>query len=466
MLFSSEVFLYIFLPVSFLLVHLCPGNSIKNAALALFSLFFYAWAEPVFAVVLLWSSTVDFLLAQLQAKYRNKSGLFLSFSIFLNLGSLLICKYSNFIVENLNLLELHIPEPSFALPLGISFYVFKVLAYQIDVYREDVEPEKNWIDFLLYLSFFQTIMSGPILRYEELQVQLKKRTFDLSGIAEGIHRFCIGLFKKIVIANTAAEIVSKFIITNSGYASVSGLWIALILFAFQIYFDFSGYTDMALGLGKMFGFNFPENFNYPFIAKSTSDFWRRWHISLSSWFNDYIHFPLSMTWRAWGKIGIICSVTITFFLSGLWHGAGWNYILWGLLFVCTINLEMLFINNLLRKIPAFFGHVYLLSILIFSMSLFYFTDLNIWADFWYHAWNQGDLAFWNLETELMVFEHVFWFPLPILFSMPIYPWFMKKIQTVPVLSYSYTLVVNMLILFVCTAILTGNTYQAFLYLKF
>ncbi len=343
MLFSSNVFLYIFLPVVFAAYYALRRTKLKNVVLFLASLFFYAWGEPLYVFLMIFSITGNFVFGQLLGRTQSKplKNLFLVLAVLLNLSALAVFKYGNFALTNVNrLFSLSLPLLKLSLPIGISFYTFQGLSYIIDVYRGDVAPQKNYIKLGLYISFFPQLIAGPILRYETVCDQIENRTESLEKISLGAERFILGLAKKMLLANTLSLAADKaFALAETNELSVAMAWLGAMSFTFQIYFDFSGYSDMAIGLGKMFGFAFPENFDYPYISSSVSEFWRRWHISLGTWFRDYVYFPLGGSRTT--KPKLVRNLAVVWFLTGVWHGADWSFILWGSLYGAIIIFEKL-----------------------------------------------------------------------------------------------------------------------------
>ena len=343
MLFSSNIFLFIFLPSVLLGYYVLRRTPLKNYVLFFASLFFYAWGEPLYVFLMIFSITGNYVFGRLLGKTQKKplKNLYLVLAVLLNLSALAVFKYGNFALENVNrLFSLSIPLLELSLPIGISFYTFQGLSYIIDVYRGDVEPQKNYMMLGLYISFFPQLIAGPILRYETVCDQIRARTESWEKFSLGAERFIFGLAKKMLIANALSAAADKaFALAETDGLSVAMAWLGALSFTFQIYFDFSGYSDMAIGLGKMFGFTFPENFDYPYISSSISEFWRRWHISLGSWFRDYVYFPLGGSRTT--KPKMVRNLAIVWFLTGVWHGADWSFILWGTLYGAIIIFEKL-----------------------------------------------------------------------------------------------------------------------------
>ena len=371
MLFSSITFLYYFLPVVLFLYYLLPGF-LKNAWLLLASLFFYGWGEPVFVLWMILAILFAYLAGFLIEKYRKSTkGRWVFYvSVIISIGYLGVFKYADFFMENINQLSgLNLPLPGIGLPIGISFYTFQLLSYLIDVYRGNVCARKDLISFALYISMFPQLIAGPIVRYIDVEKQLDKREIHWNNIGEGMGRFILGLSKKVILANPLGELCE--IVKVSSDLSVLYLWLYGICFSLHIYFDFSGYSDMAIGLGKMMGFHFIENFNYPFISKSISEFWRRWHMSLGTWFRDYVYIPLGGN-----RVSILrfcLNIFIVWFLTGFWHGAGWNFIFWGLFFGVLLVIEKFWLGKILAK-GYYLNHIYVLFFIIISFVIFDGTD--------------------------------------------------------------------------------------------
>ena len=330
MVFSSLFFLYVFLPLCLICYAAFKKLKYRNMVLIVFSLIFYAWGEPLCVFLLIFSTMVNYLLALLIRKYRGGRGakIAVTTAVVFDLAMLGVFKYSGFIAENLNvILPFDIPVPDIMLPIGISFYTFQIISYMVDCHWEKVKVQKSFYKFLMYVSLFPQLVAGPIVRYSTIEAEINERHTTITDVAEGISRFSVGLAKKVLIANNLSTVVDSFFKGNISELSVVGTWFAVIAYAMQIYFDFSGYSDMAIGLGRIFGFHFDENFKYPFICKDVSEFWQRWHISLGSFFRDYLlYIPIFGKRRKYGGLFLV------WFCTGLWHGASWNYIIWGLYF--------------------------------------------------------------------------------------------------------------------------------------
>ncbi len=368
MVFSSLSFLCVFLPIALLLAVLVPSIRAKNIVLVLLSLVFYAYGEPIYVILMLISALVNWLLGQLigRAQSRSASRGALIFAIIFDLGMLGVFKYSTFVVKSLNAgFSFEFIEPNIALPIGISFYTFQALSYVIDVYRGDVPPERNFMRVLLYIAFFPQLIAGPIIRYHDVAEQIASRRITLSGIACGMRRFCVGLAKKVLIANTMALTADAIFAAPFDEVNIAVAWVGALAYLFQIYFDFSGYSDMAIGLARMFGFTYKENFNYPYISTSVQGFWRRWHISLSTWFKEYLYIPLGGNRK--GKARAAMNKIIVFFCCGLWHGAAWTFVIWGLIHGFFLLLEEYLP---LRKLPKPLGWLYCMLVVTFAFVLF------------------------------------------------------------------------------------------------
>ena len=365
MLFSSLEFIYLFLPLTLFLYFLSPWR-VKNYVLLLASLVFYGIAQPSFLPLMLAVSLANYLFGLLIARARSKGGadFYMWLAVILNVGVLFSFKYFGIFIQIFNL-----PIDAPPLPTGISFYTFQAMSYVIDVRRKTAEIQKNPLLFTTYVTLFPQLVAGPIVRYSEIDTELKKRRHTVEVVASGVRLFCIGLSKKLLLANSAGECWERMArYSEEGGGTVLGAWLGVIFFAFQIYFDFSGYSDMARGLGKIFGFEFPENFNYPYVSRSITEFWRRWHITLSSWFREYVYIPLGGNRRGKGRTYI--NLLITWLLTGLWHGGSLNFLLWGLYFFLLLAAEKLFLLRLLERIPSIFRHFYALVFILFGWLIF------------------------------------------------------------------------------------------------
>lgn len=380
MVFSSVLFLFRFLPVFFICYYVAPGR-MKNFILLLGSLFFYAWGEPVYILLMLFSTLSDYVHGRLIEKYRGggRAKIFLVSSVLINLLVLCFFKYADFLIQTVNvLLGTSIPPLNLPLPIGISFYTFQTMSYTIDVYRGEAEVQRNLLDFGVFVTMFPQLIAGPIVKYRDVEERLHNRSVDICTVSCGMKRFCVGLAKKVLIANNIGELWSEISGMNLGEISALTAWLGILAFAFQIYFDFSGYSDMAIGLGKMMGFYFPENFNYPYISASVTEFWRRWHISLGSWFREYVYIPLGGNRK--GLPRQLVNIFIVWMLTGIWHGAGWNFLLWGLWFAFFLSLEKLFLGKILSGLPRAAGILYNSLLVLVGWVLFALeTPEQIWG---------------------------------------------------------------------------------------
>ena len=376
MVFSSITFLFYFLPLVILSYFLSPSK-LKNLTLLIFSLIFYTFGEPKYIFIMIFSTIVDYIHALIIDKYRNtlKAKIALISSIIVNLSLLGFFKYSNFFISIINsIFSANLDSLNLTLPIGISFYTFQTMSYTIDVYKNEAKPQKNILNLATFITLFPQLVAGPIVRYVDIAKQLDTRNSDIDKIYNGIYRFIIGLSKKILLANNLGIIWSSIKISQYRELSILTSWLGIICFSLQIYFDFSGYSDMAIGLGKIFGFDFLENFNFPYISKSITEFWRRWHISLGLWFRDYVYIPLGG--NKVSKLKWFRNIFIVWFLTGLWHGASFNFILWGLYFGFILILEKLFIINILNKLPNFFKYTYTLLLVIIGFVFFEIENLK------------------------------------------------------------------------------------------
>ncbi|MBQ2758624.1 MAG: MBOAT family protein [Clostridia bacterium] len=373
MLFSSIPFLYYFLPIVILLYTVAP-KKLKNTVLLLSSLFFYGWGEPKYVFLMLGTIFIGYVLGLLTEKHRGTflAKLWVTLSAVVSLGMLGYFKYADFFIENFNAVtSLSVPLLKIALPIGISFYTFQLLSYTIDVYRGDVPAQKNFITLAAYVSLFPQLIAGPIVRYCDVEKQLIERKHSFEYAAAGIRRFIIGLSKKVLIANALGEVCDIF--RASDDKSVLFYWLYAICFTLHIYFDFSGYSDMAIGLGKLFGFDFMENFRHPFVSKSITEFWRRWHISLGSWFRDYVYIPLGG--NRVSKIKGFRNIFVVWMLTGFWHGAAWNFIVWGLYFAVLLIIEKLWLKKYIEK-SKLFSHIYVMLLIVISFVIFNASDMS------------------------------------------------------------------------------------------
>lgn len=377
MVFSSTIFLCVYLPLVLLGYYICPKKG-RNLFLLIASLVFYAWGEPKYVFLMIFSILVNYIFGRLMDKHREnkkRMKLMLVLSVVIDIGLLSVFKYTDFIITNVNaIFGANFDLLNIALPIGISFYTFQAMSYTIDVYRNDVRVQKNLIDFGMYITMFPQLIAGPIVRYADVQDQLAERSVTTADFSEDIMRFVVGLGKKVLLANQMGAVWSD-IYALGGDVSALMAWTGAIAYTFQIYFDFSGYSDMAIGLGRMFGFKFPENFRYPYQSVSITDFWRRWHITLSTWFKEYLYIPLGGNRRGLARQAL--NLLIVWSLTGFWHGAGWNFVLWGLYYFVILFIEKLFLLKALDKLPKFFRHVYALVLIIIGWVIFASDDVSV-----------------------------------------------------------------------------------------
>ena len=398
MVFSSMVFMCIFLPVVFILHCILPGIRLKNALLLLASVLFYAYGEPVYIILLFVSTLLNYFCACLieSSKYKK---VILTLAVICNLGILIVFKYTDFILGTVNTLTgLHLPLPQIRMPIGISFFTFQAMSYVIDVYRGTTKAQKNYAKVLLYISFFPQLIAGPIVKYHDIAQEIDNRTQSLEGVSLGIRRFSAGLCKKVLISNTMGLVADQLFGASAGNINAAGAWLGAISYMLQIYFDFSGYSDMAIGLGWMFGFHFKENFNYPYISGSIREFWRRWHISLSGWFLEYLYIPLGGNRK--GKFRTVVNKMIVFLCTGIWHGAAVNFLFWGIYHGCFLMLEeyVPWIGRKGSKLKAVFQHIYALLVVCIGF-VFFRADTMSQGLFWIKemftgfTWNAAAMSF-------------------------------------------------------------------------
>ena len=457
MLFSSIPFLFYFLPCVLLLYAISP-KKFKNFTLLICSLVFYAWGEPRLVLLMLITVLGGYILGLLTEKFNKHKKLFLTLAVALSLGFLGYFKYVDFFIENINLMTgLSIPLLNVALPIGISFYTFQLLSYNIDVYRGNVPAQRNFVDLATYISLFPQLIAGPIVRYSDVAKQLRNRNHSFDKIALGVRRFVIGLSKKIIIANTLGEICEIF--KSSNDKSVLYFWLYAVAFALHIYFDFSGYSDMAIGLGKLFGFDFAENFDYPYISKSITEFWRRWHISLGTWFRDYVYIPLGGS-RV-GMVRLIINLLIVWMLTGFWHGAEWNFILWGLYFAVLLIVEKLFLLKWLNHSKVI-SRIYVLLLVVISFVIFNAGSINEAFVYIGGMLGVGDYPLVSTEALYYLKDYLFVLIIAIVGATNFPKYFVTKFKTLQWLEP----IVLIALLVVSTAYLVDGSFNPFLYFRF
>lgn len=463
--------MYLFLPFCLVVQFVIRNNKVRNYFLLAMSLIFYAWGEPKWIVLMLISTFVDYLGGLIVEKYRGqwqaKAGL--AASIIVTLSFLAIFKYLGFFNSTVNVIfGTELPTKLFALPIGISFYTFQTITYTVDVYRGKAPVQHSYANLLLYVSLFPQLIAGPIVRYVDIAEQIENRKVTLPGFYKGITRFATGLAKKVILANTAGLLVTKFIGGDLTEASVVGVWVGIIAYTFQIYFDFSGYSDMAIGMGHMLGFKYVENFNYPYISKSITEFWRRWHISLGTFFREYLYIPLGGN-----RSHHIRNMFIVWALTGLWHGASWNFVLWGLYYFVFLVLEKKVIGDRMEKIPAVIRHIYSLFVIVIGWTLFYFDDMTRLGHALKVMFGFSGQPFLNPTDSLTLTNYVFFFIVAIIACLPvgkivksILGEFSQKGEKEEVIVGVVTVLFQVVLMFLSTASLVGASYNPFLYFRF
>ena len=469
MVFSSLLFLYAFLPVCLLLYFLVPGLKGKNIVLLCASLVFYAWGEPVYVFLMLAVAALNWGFGLLLEKKRSKG--LLALCVALNLASLVVFKYAGFLVENCNaLFGAAFRVPQISLPIGISFYTFQALSYSVDVYRKDVGVQRSYWKFLLYVSMFPQLIAGPIVRYVDVAAQIESRESDPENVFRGVTRFCVGLGKKVLLADHVGQVADQLLGGSFTGATTLGIWLGALMYMFQIYFDFSGYSDMAIGLGRIFGFRYMENFKLPYTSKSISEFWRRWHISLSSFFRDYVYIPLG------GNRHLVYrNMAVVWLLTGLWHGASWNFVLWGAYFFVLLAIERLCVKPL-SHVPSVVRHILTLLCIAISWNIFYHTDISRLLESFRILFGFSGTGFSSALTGMTIKNHIPLLilcvigctPLPQLIGNGAGALCMEqgsravKGKIYVILTFLFDLA----LLALATISLVGSSYSAFLYFRF
>ena len=458
MLFSSITFLYYFLVILFMVYFITP-KKYKNIVLLIFSLLFYFFGEPKYIIVLLLSCIINYIFGNLVVGKNKK--IFLIIACIYNIGQLLIFKYTDFFIDNINsIFNSNIPFTYIVMPIGISFFTFQALGYVIDVYRGKHKPASKLTDFMTYVSLFPQLVAGPIVRYSDVEKELIKRECTYDKFSDGVRRFVFGLSKKVLLANVLGEIINNLVEIN-----VLSSWFKPILFTLQIYFDFSGYSDMAIGLGLMFGFRFLENFNYPLIASSITDFWRRWHISLSSWFRDYVYIPLGG--NRVSKLKWVRNIFIVWFLTGFWHGASWNFIIWGLYFGVILVIEKVLLGKYLEKTKVL-KYIYSLLIIVIGFLIFNSNSVNEIIISLKNMFLITDVPFSSKETIYYLKSNLLLIIISIVGATPLMKNIILKIKNS---EYSKIIdfiepIVYIILLTLCTAFLIDASFNPFLYFRF
>lgn len=474
MVFSSLLFLFRFLPL-FLVLYFAAPKRLRNAILFIGSLIFYGWGEPVYISLLLFSTLVDFIHGQLVGKFKERGNLTaakwtVASSAIINLALLIVFKYTDFFIRSFNeLTGSSIPLLGLALPIGISFYTFQTMSYTIDVYRGEAPVQNNLISFGAYVSMFPQLIAGPIVRYQDIALELNNRQENLHQFALGIRYFIIGLGKKVLLANQTGALWTEISAILPEERSILMVWMGILAFSFQIYFDFSGYSDMAVGMGHMLGFRFPDNFRYPYISKSITEFWRRWHISLGTWFREYVYIPLGGNRN--GTLLQIRNILIVWLLTGIWHGANLNFLLWGLYFGVLLLLEKFVFKKWLERLPGWIQHGYACLLVIFGWVLFAFEDMNAGFAYLVQMLGGAGLSFCNERTLFLLCGNLILLlasalgstPLPAKAARLLSPDGQTRFQTAGKILEPLFLG---LVLFLSVAYLVDATYNPFLYFRF
>ena len=465
MLFTSISFLYYFLPVLILIYFITP-KKYKNIILLIASLLFYFYGEPKYVLLMIIEIIIAYIGAILIDKYKNQSKNILITTLFIHIFLLIIFKYTDFIIKTINdISNANIKLLNIALPIGISFYTFQIISYIIDVYNGKVKVQKNIINLATYVSLFPQLVAGPIVRYQTVEKELDDRVHSFNNFAYGIRRFTIGLAKKVLIANALGELCTKAFVLNE--TTVIFYWIFGISYMLELYFDFSAYSDMAIGLGRIFGFNFPENFNYPYISKSITEFWRRWHISLSTWFKDYVYIPLGGNRN--GIYKQIRNILIVWLLTGIWHGANWTFLIWGLLFGIILIIEKLWLNKFMEKLPSFIRRIYVLFIVMILFIIFNSDNMQVALTNIKGLFGMNGEVFINNYTLHYLKSYLLVLIIALLGSTPLIKILIDKLRKNKYLNNIINIlepILIVVILFVVTSYLIDNSYNPFLYFRF
>ncbi len=461
MVFSSIVFIFMFLPAVMVLYRTLP-EKLRNGLLLVASLIFYAWGEPVYVLLMMFSIIFNYFMGR-KLECEDRKNLMLAICVTINIGMLCFFKYTDFAIDNLNRIDgINIDTLELALPIGISFYTFQVLSYIIDVYRGTVKVQRNIIDFGMYITFFPQLIAGPIVRYKDIENQLRGRRIDYDMVSEGIVRFAAGLGKKVLIANQCGLLWNE-IYSYGGNIPALMAWTGAIAFTFQIYYDFSGYSDMAIGLGKIFGFTFPENFRYPYESKSITEFWRRWHITLGVWFREYLYIPLGGNRK--GIYRQIVNLAIVWTLTGLWHGAGWNFIIWGFYYFVLIATEKLLLGSILKKFPQWLSHIYALLFIVIGWILFACDDISVLGNYLKSMAGIGagwssQMSLYYLQTYGLLLIIAAIGSLHVIKELPVKVLKNEAVLTIARFIFAFVMIAS------ATAFIIGDSYNPFLYFRF
>lgn len=473
MVFADELFLYLFIPLCLAFYFIMPKVQMKNNVLILFSLVFYAWGEQLYLLLLLACSLVNYIAGRLLEKYRDTGSgkAFLAISLVINIGVLAVFKYSGFIAENLNLIPgVELPVPNIHMPIGISFFTFQNISYTLDCWWDKTPSQRSFRKYLLYISMFPQLVAGPIVRYSLIAQEIDDRRTSLEDLSAGFTRVIIGVSKKVIIANNLNSAVTACLGQSSdNYAAadhltVLGAWYGAALVALWYYFDFSGYSDIAIGLGRIFGFHFDENFNYPFVCKSIAEFWQRWHISLGSFFRDYLlYVPIFGKRRKFGGLFLV------WFCTGLWHGASWNFILWGLYYGLFIFIETLIGKKRMKKMPRVLAHIYTKLVIIVGFGIFYFESMPALGKFFKALVGLGS-GLSNTITNSIFMQYIFLFAAAVIFSFPIVSAIKKKAEqsggAAVAAVYALGIICNTVLILLSSILLLNSTNNPFLYFRF
>lgn len=468
MVFSSLIFIFIFLPLVLVSYYIAPRR-LRNTVILLASLLFYAWGEPTYIILIIISILINYLgalLIRVHIKNKDKSKFIFITLLLIDISILFFFKYYGFAIECLgSIIGLDLKVKSISLPLGISFYTFQQISYIADIYMQKVKPERNLIDFATYITMFPQLIAGPIVKYDDIHKQLANKKESIDKFGEGVQRFIIGLGKKVILANNIGLIWTQVKEVNLNDLSVVLAWIGIIAFTLQIYFDFSGYSDMAIGLAKMFGFDFLENFDYPYISKSITEFWRRWHMSLGGWFREYIYIPLGGNKK--GTLIQVRNLFIVWFTTGLWHGASTNFVVWGLYFGVILFIEKIYLKDLLKKIPSIFSHIYTLIIVMIGWVIF---DMNTLTDSGHYIkimFGFGNNIFIDNLAKYILTNNFIILLIGLICSTKLIKIYMNKIKSTFRENDVFLITaINLLILIISTAYLVGASYNPFLYFRF
>lgn len=473
MVFSSLLFMFRFLPVVLILYFAAPVK-FRNIILFLFSLFFYAWGEPKYVLLMLCSITVDYLIGRRIQSFKNQGKIraarsWLVISIVYNLSVLGFFKYADFLIGSVNnVLGTAIPLPGIPLPIGISFFTFQTMSYTIDVYKGATTAQKNWMKYGTYVSMFPQLIAGPIVQYKTIAEQLEFRRETTDDFVEGIHRFMIGAGKKVLLANNIGVLWDTVSTMPTGTLPAATAWLGALAYTFQIYFDFSGYSDMAIGLGKMFGFHFLENFNYPYISKSITEFWRRWHISLSSWFREYVYIPLGGNRRGVAKQ--VRNIAVVWLLTGIWHGASWNFVLWGVYYGALLLLEKFVFAGVLKRLPKIFRSVYTLFFVVVGWIIFAFDNMSVGLQYLKTMFTGAGCGFADSNTIYLLYNYAILFVILILGSTQLPKkaagWCIQKLGKASWITVAARMVFYAGIFLLTVAYLVDASYNPFLYFRF